>query len=223
MTAPTPANREPRTLFTKCVGWIVFSGLLIASAMAVDEPLGRWLDLRAQPRWHLFASWVSLLGEWWVLASVGGLFGAFFFFRRQPQRMRSAFLVTLTGLSTGLCATILRFLIGRTRPIANLPQGFYGIWHDSHWIIGQYKFSSFPSGHTATAVGFAAALWQLDRRAGLLAGLLAALVAWSRIALSRHHFSDIVAAALLGVGGARLAMARLGPLLDRAAGRSRTP
>jgi membrane-associated phospholipid phosphatase len=84
-------------------------------------------------------------------------------------------------------------------------------------IFGQYQFGSFPSGHTATAVGLAAALWRLDRRAAVLAGLFAALIAWSRIALSSHHFSDVVAGALLGVGGARLAMARLGPPLDRAA------
>ena len=211
------------TNFTKWVGWIVLSGLLIGSAMAVDEPVGRWLALHDQPWWGMLARCMSQMGQWWMLGMVGGLYGAYCFFHRQPERTRAAFLVTLTGLSTGLCATMLRYLIGRTRPTANVPQGFYGVWHDSHWILGQHKFDSFPSGHTATAVGFAAALWQLDRRAGVLAGLFAALVGWSRMAQSRHHFSDIVAAILLGVGGARLAMARLGPLLDRAAGRLRKP
>jgi undecaprenyl-diphosphatase len=147
----------------------------------------------------------------------GGLYGAFCFFRRDPERMRAASWVTLAGLSTGLCATAVRFLVGRTRPNALVPQGFYGVWYHSHLILGQYQFASFPSGHTATVVGFAAALWRFDRRASVLAGLFAALVAWSRIALSCHHFSDVVAAALLGVGGARLAMAPLGSLLDGAA------
>jgi len=223
IAAPTPTLRSPRTPLMKWWGWIVLSGLLIGSAMAADDPVARWLSLRGHPQWYLFARRISLIGEWWILAMAGGLYGAFCFFRRQPERMRAVLLVTLTGLSTGLCATMLRFLFGRTRPIANVPQGFYGIWHNSHWIIGQYKFSSFPSGHAATVVGFAAALWQLDRRAGVLAALFAALVAWSRIVLGRHHFSDIVAGALLGMGGARLAMARLGTLVDWAAGRLRKP
>ncbi len=223
ITTPTPAPRDRPAALTTRVGWIVVSGLLIGAALAVDEPVGRWLALHDQPRWIMFARCMSQVGQWWMLATAGGLCGAYCFVIGKPERMRAAFLVTLAGLSTGLCATVLRFLIGRTRPDANVPQGFYGPWHDSHWIFGQAQFGSFPSGHTATAVAFAAALWQLNRRAGLLAGLFAGIIAWSRIALSRHHFSDIVAAALLGAAGARLAMARLGPLLDRAAGPSKKP
>jgi len=62
-------------------------------------------------------------------------------------------------------------------------------------------------------IGLAAAAWLLDRRLGVLATLYAVLVSWSRIALGCHHFSDEVAAALLGIYGAHVVLTRLGPAL----------
>src|SRR5208283_5642000 len=106
-TASTPAPRDSRRLVTKWAGWIILSGLLIGSAMAVDEPVGTWLALHNQPQWRMFARGLSQMGQWWMLPMAGGFYGAFCFFRRQPGRMRAAFLVTFAGLSTGLCATTL--------------------------------------------------------------------------------------------------------------------
>jgi membrane-associated phospholipid phosphatase len=229
LTAPTPAPDNARKLRSKWAAWIILGGLLTACAMIVDAPVGSWLALRNQPWWQMFARCLSETDQWWMVASVGGLYGAFCYSRRQPGRMRTVILVTSAGLATGFCAMTLRFLVGRTRPNALVPQGFYGLWYHSHWIVGHYQFSSFPSGHTAMAVGLAAALWRFDRRAAVFAGLFAALVAWSRVALFSHHFSDVVAAAFLGVGCARLMIGRLGLLLDGAArwfrnhGRQRDP
>ena len=124
---------------------------------------------------------------------------------------RLAFLVAGTGLLTGAAATIVRSLVGRTRPDSHELQGFYGIWHDSHWIIGKYEFGAFPSGHAATVIGLAAAAWLIDRRLGLLAAIYALVVSWSRLALGCHLFSDEIAAAIVGIYGAQLVSARLGP------------
>lgn len=91
----------------------------------------------------------------------GGLFS-----ERSSANLGADFFVTLTSELFGLAGIIIRLLAGRTRPSNHLvPQGFYGLWHDGHWIAEQYKFSSFSSGHAATAAGLVAAA-RLGRDAG---------------------------------------------------------
>jgi len=63
-------------------------------------------------------------------------------------------------------------------------------------------------------MGLAAAIWYFSRRFGALAIAYALLVSWSRIAQGSHHFSDVVAASLLGVFGAHWILSRWGPWLE---------
>jgi membrane-associated phospholipid phosphatase len=118
------------------------------------------------------------------------------------------------GLLTGLGSTIIRTTVGRTRPTATAPQGFYGLRYHSQWIMGQYDFASFPSGHTATWAGLAGAAWFYRRRWGvafLAAGLA---VAWSRMALGCHHFSDVTASVVWGLGVGSWVSHRLAPAIN---------
>lgn len=142
---------------------------------------------------------MSKAGQGWVIASAGAILSLLFLIARRLRPSRSVLLVALTGLLTGAMATVLRSLIGRTRPGSKEVQGFYGIWHHGHWIFGRAEFGSFPSGHAATVMGLAMAAWLVDRRFGMVATVYALLVMWSRIALGCHHFSDVVAAAILGI------------------------
>lgn len=59
--------------------------------------------------------------------------------------------------------------------------------------------TSFPSGHTATAVAIACAIFYVNRTAGLVAFTLAAFIAFGRIAAGVHHPTDILGGALVGV------------------------
>lgn len=59
---------------------------------------------------------------------------------------------------------------------------------------------SFPSGHTLSSVIGAAVLTKTNRKFGLAAIPLAALIAFSRLYLYVHFPTDILAAAVLGVG-----------------------
>jgi membrane-associated phospholipid phosphatase len=131
------------------------------------------------------------------------------------------FFVALTSELTGLAATILRVLFGRTRPLAHAPQGFYGVWHDGHWILGKYDFSSFPSGHAATAVGLAAAAWLVHRGWGAVVVVYALAVVWSRMALQCHHLSDVLASAVLSIALAVWLKPLLLPSLETQFGRLR--
>jgi undecaprenyl-diphosphatase len=75
--------------------------------------------------------------------------------------------------------------------------------------MGKFAFSSFPSGHAATAAGLAIAAWLVHRGWGAVALLYAVAVMWSRIALQCHHLSDVVASTILSIPLAML----LKPLL----------
>jgi membrane-associated phospholipid phosphatase len=145
---------------------------------------------------------------------VGTFFTILFLLLRRPAVAAKFFFVVLTCEITGLAADIVRVLAGRARPLADVPQGFYGFWHDGHWIIGKYEFSSFPSGHSATAVGVAAAAWLVHRGGGAVASVYALLVMWSRIALQCHHLSDVVASAVLAIPLAMLCKKALLPSIE---------
>jgi membrane-associated phospholipid phosphatase len=75
--------------------------------------------------------------------------------------------------------------------------GFTGLaWRPDHW--------SFPSGHTATIVALASALWWLWPRHLLFYVSAAAIVAASRIVVGAHYPSDVIAGAFVAVLATRL-------------------
>jgi len=61
---------------------------------------------------------------------------------------------------------------------------------------------SFPSGHAAAATAVAVTVALAHPTAAPIVVPLAALVAYSRVALRVHHVSDVVAGVVLGLGGA---------------------
>lgn len=187
---------------------------LVALAFPLDASVDRALLLVNHPDWHRFAWWCSRLGEWWIIALGGVVVAALAIWRGQTERAHAILTVVGTSGLTGLSATILRTLTGRTRPSNHdVPQGFYGIYYHGHFILGRPEFSSFPSGHSATVAGLAIAAWWLDRRAGVVAWIFAALVIWSRIATDWHHLSDVVASLVLAWAGALVIWRWLPPLL----------
>ena len=180
--------------------WLLAGALLVAAMFPLDDCLDRALLVANPSSWHELAWWCSKLGEGWVVGVAGVFLAAFFVWRKKPVLAANIFFVGFTSEIAGLVALILRVLFGRTRP-SNLevPQGFYGLWHDGHWIIGKYQYSSFPSGHSATAAGLVAALWLVHRGGGAAAAVYALAVMWSRIALNCHHLSDVVASVVLSI------------------------
>ncbi len=180
--------------------WLAAGVAAVALAWPFDLRVDTALDVTNNPYWHNIAWWCSKIGEGWVVAAAGIFLAVVFFLANLPRVAANIFFIALTSELTGLAGLILRVLTGRTRPTNHeVPPGFYGVWHDGHWLIGKYQYSAFPSGHAATAVGLAAAAWLVHRGWGAVAAVYALAVMWSRLALQCHHLSDVVASAVLAI------------------------
>jgi membrane-associated phospholipid phosphatase len=180
--------------------WLLIGVAIVGASFLLDDRVGLALDVTQDPALKQFAKWCSKLGEGWVIAVAGIGLSLIFFLCHRPQTAARIFFVALTSELVGLVVVILRLLFGRARPNNHeVPPGFYGLWHDGHWIAGQFKFSSFPSGHAATAVGLVAAAWLLHRGWALALMPYALAVTWSRMALECHHLSDVLASTVLAI------------------------
>ncbi len=191
---------------------------MVGGAFFLDDRVDAALNVTKNPAINNFAWWCSKLGEGQIVGGAGVFAAAFFIFLRRSRIAADIFFVTTASLLIGLAGTIVRVLVGRTRPGLHGPQGvapgFYGVWHDGHWIIGKAVFSAFPSGHASLAVGLAAAAWLVHRGWGTVAMIYALAVMWSRVALQWHHLSDVLASAVLAIPLACLLKKYFKPLVE---------
>lgn len=127
--------------------------------------------------------------------------GARAFRRRRIARLglRGAEAIAVASALNG----ILKGFAGRTRPFVTPGEPWH--WDVAHaWTDAHYQ--SMPSGHTAATFAFAAAIsvaaskWRPTPRAFLAAAVFtsAILVAFARMYLDQHWFTDVSAGALLG-------------------------
>lgn len=118
-----------------------------------------------------------------------------------PQGLLRAANAALCAIAGGLSANVVKLLIGRVRPqsldlaAADLSATFTGFFR---FAAGGSAQQSFPSAHTATAVGLAVALAAAYPRARVWFFVLAALVGLQRIQTSAHYPSDVFAGAVVG-------------------------
>jgi undecaprenyl-diphosphatase len=100
-----------------------------------------------------------------------------------------------------VCNLTLKPLVARIRPydyqLANFGKTIT-------LLISTPHDYSFPSGHTIASFEGAVALLIHDRKLGIPATVLAALIAFSRLYLYVHYPTDVIASILLGVGFAFL-------------------
>jgi membrane-associated phospholipid phosphatase len=113
----------------------------------------------------------------------------------------------------GLFVAIVKRFIGRVRPSSAGPFAY----EPFHW---RPDFASLPSGHTTTAFATLVAVGALFPRARPLLWGFALLIAVSRIAVTAHFVSDVLAGAAVGALGALcvrdwFALRRLGFVVTR--------
>lgn len=108
------------------------------------------------------------------------------------KRYRRYGITMLAALAAGVLVgnVCLKHLVARSRPC----------WVENvTLLIANPTDYSFPSGHTLSSVIGATVLTKANRKFGLIAIPLAALIAGSRLYLYVHFPSDVLAAAVLGI------------------------
>lgn len=174
---------------------------LIAFSFFLDEPVQHQVLLANQGHWSHdpAAAASSKYGDWPELMLLGGVGWLVAWKFRNAHWQRILLCAMLASTIAGGVVNLSRLTTGRTRPRAAAEQGWYGPCHEGKWLIGKADFNSFPSGHTATAVGFAGVILFAAPAWGTPAMIAALAVAISRILLGAHHPSDVVTAALLAL------------------------
>lgn len=191
---------------------ILISFLVLASAGAIwlsfqyDRPVREAIVEAQGKKWkksdeYKFHGAVRKYGDWAPImaAAVIGLIVAWRMRNREWTKILAAAMIAST--MAGILVNTVRLTSGRTRPRESpkIEQGFYGPWKDGQLLIGRPAYNSFPSGHTATAFGFAGVILFARPWIGIGALLLAGLVGWSSIAIGAHHPSDVTVSTIFAL------------------------
>ncbi|MFN8021265.1 MAG: phosphatase PAP2 family protein [Acidimicrobiales bacterium] len=213
-TADTHAGHHSRLrdgwpLTRADLGWFLLASLsLIAVFSAVgklivgpldgsigdgDRRIARWFVDHRTPRLDGWSHWGSMLSETAVKIVITGV--AIVVMVAVWKRWNEALLV---GAALALEASVFlttTLIVGRHRP--PVPK-----------LEGSPVDSSFPSGHVAAAVVYAAFAIIVARHSsrrwpavltGVLSAAVAVIVAWARMYRGMHHLSDVIAGAVLGL------------------------
>ena len=124
---------------------------------------------------------------------------------RMQQRVLAAIMVRVGFLFAavavpGLFGTIVKRLIGRA---CSLVGGSLdpSLFHPFAW---RSEYASLPSGHATTSFALMVAVASLWPRARTCVLIYAVLIAISRVVVTAHYASDVVAGAVVGVAGAMM-------------------
>ena len=124
---------------------------------------------------------------------------------RVPQLVVDAIMVRVGFLflavgAPSLFDTIIKRMIGRARPLVGGSLDPY-LFSPFHWTA---DYASLPSGHATTAFAVLAAFGTLWPRGRTVFLIYALLIAVSRVVVTAHYPSDVLAGALVGIVGALL-------------------
>ncbi|MFH1405496.1 MAG: phosphatase PAP2 family protein [Patescibacteria group bacterium] len=122
-----------------------------------------------------------------------GVFAVLWVLYKSSQKNKIKHLIVFL-LSSGVvfCVNFLiKIAIGRSRPFEQVA--------DTPLAELLFHTPAFPSGHTAVAFALATLVFLHDKKAGVVVGIFAFFVAWSRIFVGVHFVSDILAGIAVGI------------------------
>ena len=174
--------------------WIaLFLGaLIIAASFFLDATVHGWAVEHQTRGLRKFMQSVSFWGDWFSHAIVGIAGAAVAYALGRRDWLRIFLAMILACALAGAAVRVIKIAAGRSRPSVTTNVGWKGPTLSA-------KYHAFPSGHTASSVAFFVVPYFARRRMALLLLPIPALIGVARILVDAHHFSDVVAGALLGV------------------------
>jgi membrane-associated phospholipid phosphatase len=159
----------------------------------VDRPLAQYFATHGGALFRL-AAFLTRFGDalWWLLPSFALFMWARFVWRCPALAARALFVFTSVA-ACGILVDLVKLIAGRARPELWLTQGIYGFSYPHL----QALYQSFPSGHAACASGAGIALSLLFPRHRPAWVAVAVVLGLTRVVVTAHYLSDVVAATLL--------------------------
>ena len=108
----------------------------------------------------------------------------------------SGFVLAAVG-GTGIAVNVLKRIFGRGRPAVFEEFGAF----DFHYLLNDWTFQSFPSGHSTTAMATAVVVGFLAPRFFRLFLIVALVTGVSRVVVGDHYPTDVLAGFALGALG----------------------
>ena len=162
----------------------------------LDHPLGKWLQ---QKPFYGDIRKIIDCGEWfgYTVGTVQVLLAVYVLDRANRRKILR---VAACTLLPGLAVTLVKIVVCRTRPktfdfSCTIDQTFTGL---NFFTKMSSVHQSFPSGHTAAAVGLALGLSWLYPHGRKLFAFFAAWVVLQRLVSQSHYLSDTICGAMLG-------------------------
>jgi undecaprenyl-diphosphatase len=202
---PVKAFDRPRWALTAAVALAA----LLVIALLFDASLAR--GARTMPRWlvDLFDDVTTFGKSGWFLWPIGvALLAVAAWPERLPERTRLVMIALVVRFEflfaaiavPGIAVNILKHIIGRGRPYVGGSLDPF-LMSPFSWPAA---YASIPSGHAATAGAVAVAIATLWPRSRTIVLIYAVVILASRVVLTAHYLTDVLAGAAVGAGGAML-------------------
>lgn len=161
-----------------------------------DGLLLRWLmETFSHPVLDEIMIFVSSLGNKGMIWIAIGVLFLLFGFRKKIWRSRGLLVLLSLAVNFLVCNMVLKPLVDRTRP-------YYVL--DYTPLIPPVGDPSFPSGHTSASFAAATAIYCINKKWGIAAYLLAAVMGFSRLYLGVHFPTDVLFGAVVGMVAAKI-------------------
>jgi membrane-associated phospholipid phosphatase len=181
--------------------WLVACAIVVLALTAsfwLDSAVRSWMLEHPNRQLRNLMAAISRYGNWPQHVALGIVLLLLAWWRGSKRWTRVFFAMLLACALAGATGRVIKIASGRARPSVKSELAWNGPRLSE-------KFHAFPSGHTASSTAFFAVLLFVRWRIGVTCLLIPMLIAFSRMYVAAHYFSDVVFAAVLGLVCASLA------------------